>query len=231
MAKTLGIIGGMTPESTTLYYDHIIHSYQAKFDNYAFPEIIIYSVSFQNYVDWMNDGEWDKIASGLSQAAQKLHQAGADFAVIATNTMHHVFSTIQRNSKIPILSIVDVTGKAIQQKGLKTVGLLGTRFTMQKAFYPEGFEAYGISLIVPDKKDQNVIHDVIFNELGKGIIKGSSKDEYLRIIDGLHQRGCEGIILGCTEIPLLIQNSDCDIPLFNTSILHAESALVYALTE
>lgn len=231
MKKTIGIVGGMTPESTTMYYEHMIRSYQNKYDDYDFPEIIIDSVSFQNYVDWMDQERWDHIAAGLIKAVRNLEKAGADFAVIATNTMHHVFTEIEKNTTIPLISIVDATADAIRQQGLTTVGLLGTRFTMQKKFYQERMDPYKIKLMVPEEKDQDIVHSVIFNELGKGIINEASRKKYLRIIDKLKQDGCQGIILGCTEIPLLIKDEDCDLPLFNTSILHAESALAYALSD
>jgi len=229
MAKTIGILGGMTPESTTVYYEHIIRTYQKRFGDYGFPEIIIYSVSFQSYEDWMISGQWDAIAQGLTNAMMSLSKAGADFGVIATNTMHKVFHHIQANVPIPLLSIIDVTAKAIQEKGMKSIGLLGTRFTMTEPFYREGLSAFGIETLIPNEEDRKTVDEIIFHELGRGEIREESREKYVRIVQRLHKQGAEGVILGCTEIPLLISEKDCDIPLFNTTILHAETALEYSL--
>jgi aspartate racemase len=231
MAKTIGILGGMTPESTTVYYEHITRTYQKKYGDYGFPEIIIYSVSFQSYEDWMISGEWDHIAEGLTKAVLSLSKAGAEFCVIATNTMHKVFQHIQSNAPIPLISIIEATAEAIRDRGMRTVGLLGTRFTMREAFYKQGLAEFGIQTIIPDDKGLKTVDDIIFHELGKGVIREESREKYVRIVQQLHRQGAEGVVLGCTEIPLLIDEADCDVPLFNTTILHAEKALVYALTK
>jgi aspartate racemase len=229
MAKTIGLVGGMTPESTVSYYEEIIQLYEHYFDDYAFPEIIVYSVSFQSYVDWMYDENWQKIADSLSQIIASLYQAGADFALLATNTMHNVFSELAQKASIPLLSIIDATAEVIVKKDIHTVGLLGTRFTMQKTFYKNGLNEYNINTLVPEMRDQKIIDQVIFEELGKGIIRKESKEQYLRIIDKLYKKGAQGIVLGCTEIPLLLKQDDCAIPLFNTTQIHAEKAFTYAM--
>ena len=230
MVKTIGILGGMTPESTTVYYEHITRTYIKRYGDYGFPQIIIYSVSFQQYEDWMMAGQWDKIARGLTQAVQAVARAGADFAVIATNTMHIVFPQIEKNSPIPLLSIIDATAEAIREKSMKTVGLLGTRFTMTEPFYKDGLEKHGIQTIVPDEQDRKTVDDIIFHELGKGELRDDSRQKYVDIVKRLHCQGAEGVILGCTEIPLLINEKDCGIPLFNTTVIHAERAMDHALS-
>jgi aspartate racemase len=230
MAQTIGILGGMTPESTTVYYEHITRTYIKRYGDYGFPRIIIYSVSFQQYEDWMVAGQWDKIAGGLTEAVQSVAKAGADFAVIATNTMHIVFPQIEKNSPIPLLSIIGATAEAIRERNMKTVGLLGTRFTMTEPFYKEGLEKHGIKTIVPGKQDRKTVDDIIFHELGKGEIRDESRQKYVDIVKRTHDAGAEGIILGCTEIPLLINEEDCGVPLFNTTVIHAEKALAYALS-
>ena len=229
MSKTIGIVGGMTPESTTTYYEHITRTFQKRFGDYGFPEIIIFSVSFQKYIDWMYSGRWDVIAESLTNAVIALKNSGADFAVIATNTMHKVFSQIVKESPIPIISIIDTTAEAIRKKGIKTAGLLGTRFTMEDPFYKNGLTRHGIKTLVPQKQDQEIVNDVIFNELGKGDIKHDSKLKYIEIVKRLQKMGADGVILGCTEIPLLICEKECGIPLFDTALLHAEKALNFAL--
>ena len=231
MSKTIGILGGMTPESTVSYYQHITRSYIERFGDFGFPETIIYSVSFQEYEDWMISGNWDSIAEGLSRGIASLKRGGADFAVIATNTMHKVFPQLKENSPIPLISIIDATAEAIRERNMKTVGLLGTSFTMSEPFYLEGLAAYGITAIVPDKEGQKTINDIIFYELGKGILTDESRQKYVNIVYKLHEEGAEGVILGCTEIPLLIKEEDCGVPLFDTAVIHAEKALKYALSD
>ena len=231
MAKTIGILGGMSPESTIEYYRHITRSYTEKFGDYGYPEIVIFSVSFQPYVDLPAAGRWDLVADGLAQAARKLAAAGADFVVIATNTMHKVVDEIQAQIDIPILSLLDVVGDAITAQGLETVGLLGTRFTMESTFYQDALAKRGITVVVPDAADRETVNRVIYDELVAGEIRAESRAEYLAIIERLAARGAQGIILGCTEIPLLVKPSDTPLPLFDTTILHADAALAFALAD
>lgn len=231
MAKTIGILGGMSPESTIEYYQHITRSYTERFGDFGYPEIIIVSVSFQPYVDWPAAGRWDLVADGLATGAQKLAAAGADFVVIATNTMHKVVNEIQSQIDIPILSLLDVVGDAIAARGLETVGLLGTRFTMESTFYQDALAARGITVITPDAADRTLVDRVVYEELVAGIIRDESRSAYLGVIERLAANGAQGIILGCTEIPLLVKQSDTPLPLFDTTILHADAALAFALAD
>ena len=229
MHKRIGILGGMSPESTVEYYQYITHAYTERFGDYGYPEIIIYSVSFQPYVDWPGQDRWDLVAQGLSEAAQKLEAAGADFIVIATNTMHLVFDQVQASVSVPMLSLLDAVAEAILARGMKTVGLLGTKFTMEKTFYHDALARKGIAVVVPDKQDREYVNAVIYDELVAGQIRDESRDGFVAVIKRLAARGAEGVILGCTEIPLLVSEADAGMPLFDTTVIHAEAALNYAL--
>ncbi len=229
MHKRIGILGGMSPESTVAYYEYITRTYTERYGDYGYPEILIYSVSFQEYVDWPNQDRWDLVAEGLSQAGQKLVAAGADLLIIATNTMHLVFDEVEARVEAPMLSLLDATAEAILARGLQTVGLLGTKFTMEKGFYQEALARRGISTLVPDDEDREYVHRVIYDELVAGQIRDESRDGYVAIIRKLVERGAEGIILGCTEIPLLVDEASAGIPLFDTTQIHAEAALNYAV--
>jgi aspartate racemase len=229
MHKTIGILGGMTAESTVTYYQHIVRTYQARYGDHAYPQVVLYSVSFQRFKDWMDADNWDAIEQELRVALRKLAAAGADFAVMATNTMHLMFDQLQRDSLIPLISIMDTTADAITAAGLRTVGLLGTKFTMEKEFYAEGLARCGIRALVPDAPDRRIVHEVIMEELSRGILREESRRHYLQIIDSLAGRGAEGLVLGCTEIPLLVRPQDTSLPLFDTAVIHAEAALARAL--
>jgi len=236
MSKRIGILGGMSPESTTEYYEYITRTYTERFGDYGYPEIIIYSVSFQPYVDWPQEDRWDLVAQGLSEAAQRLEAAGADFIIIATNTMHLVFDQVQASVNVPMLSLLDAVGEAILglrsgdlAKQSNTVGLLGTRFTMEKTFYQDAVARRGITVLVPDAADREYVNSVIYDELVAGQIRDESRAGFVAIIEKLAERGAEGVILGCTEIPLLVNEADAGIPLFDTTAIHAEAALNYAL--
>ncbi len=231
MHKRIGILGGMTPESTVTYYQHIVRRYQQRFGDHGYPEIIICSVSFQQFEDWMEAGQWEEIAQALAEGLARLHAAGADLVVIATNTMHLLFDRLERDSPLPLLSIVDATARAIQRAGLHTVGLLGTRFTMEKPFYVERLARHGIATIVPGVADRDGVHRVIMKELSVGVLRDDSRRRYLEIINGLAERGAQGVVLGCTEIPLLVRPEHTSIPLFDTTTLHAEEALAWAIGE
>jgi aspartate racemase len=227
--KKIGILGGMSPESTAEYYQHIVHTYTERFGDYGYPEIIIYSVSFQSYVDWPENNRWDLVAQGLGEAAGKLEAAGADFIIIATNTMHLVLDEVQASIKVPVLSLLDAVSEAILGRGIKTVGLLGTKFTMEKTFYQEALARKGIAVLVPDADDREYVNHVIYDELVAGQIRDESRAGYVAVIKRLAERGAEGVILGCTEIPLLVSEADAGMPLFDTTVIHAEAALNYAL--
>ncbi len=227
--KKIGILGGMSPESTTLYYEHITRTYTARFGDYGYPEILIYSVNFQKFVDWQHTGQWDQAAREMAAALERLRQAGADFGLIATNTMHMVFDQVQQAVGMPLLSIVEATAEEVLGAGLRSVGLLGTVFTMSERFFRDGLERSGIAVLVPDAADQQKVNDVIYRELCAGDIRPGSRRLFLEIIERLRGRGAQGIVLGCTEIPLLVESQNCDLPLFNTTLLHAAKALDFAL--
>ena len=228
MHKRIGILGGMSPESTVAYYEYITRTYTERYGDYGYPEILIYSVSFQPYVDWPNQDRWDLVAQGLSQAAHKLVAAGADFILIATNTMHLVFDEVQAKVEVPMLSLLDATAEAVLARGLRTVGLLGTKFTMEKSFYQDALDRRGITVLVPDAADRAYVNRVIYDELVAGQIQDQSRIEFVAIIRKLVERGAEGVILGCTEIPLLVSEGDAGVPLFDTTTIHAKAALKYA---
>jgi len=229
MHKTIGVLGGMSPESTVAYYEYITRTYTKRFGDYAYPQILIYSVSFQPYVDWPKQDRWDLVAEGLIHAARSLELAGADVILIATNTMHIVFDEVASNVNVPMLSLLDAVGDAIEARGMDTVGLLGTTFTMEKTFYHEALSERGIGVLVPAPGDRMRVNDIIYDELVAGTIRDSSRKEFQAIIDELAERGAEGVILGCTEIPLLVSEEDASLPLFDTTTIHAEAALKYAI--
>jgi aspartate racemase len=227
--KKIGILGGMSPESTTLYYEHITRTYTARFGDYGYPEILIYSVNFQKFVDWQHNGQWKEAAREMAEALERLHGAGADFGLLATNTMHIVFDEVQQAVHMPLLSIVQATAESIVAVGIRSVGLLGTVFTMTERFFRDGLERSGITVLVPEPGDQQRINEVIYQELCRGEIRPTSRQLFLEIIERLRGRGAEGIVLGCTEIPLLVEPQHCKLPLFNTALLHAGKALDFAL--
>ncbi|MBN1314945.1 MAG: aspartate/glutamate racemase family protein [Anaerolineales bacterium] len=229
MSKKIGILGGLSPESTIKYYEYITRTFTERFGDYSYPEIIIYSVSFQSYVDWPNADQWDRVAQGLSEAAQRLEAAGADFIVIATNTMHLIFDEVQSSVRIPMLSLLDTVGDVIVAQGMETVGLLGTKFTMEKTFYQDALANRGITVLVPQTDDRAYVNGVIYNELVAGQIRSESRTKFVSIIKQLTANGAQGIVLGCTEIPLLISEADTGVPLFDTTTLHADAALNYSL--
>jgi len=171
------------------------------------------------------------VAQGLIDAAKSLEKAGADVGLIATNTMHKVFSVVTDAVDLPLIHLIDVTAERAKEMGLKNLGLLGTRYTMRDGFYQAKMLQYGLDTLVPNTEDQKIIHNIIVEELVKGRLLEGSKSEYIRIINELAERGAEGIILGCTEIPLLVKQNDSPVPLLDTAIIHAEAALEYALTE
>ncbi len=229
--KRIGILGGMGPESTAAYYLHITRTYVERFGSCAYPEIVIHSVSFQPYIDWPAADRWDLVTEGLVGGARVLETAGADFIVLATNTMHRVLSKIAPRIGIPFLSLLDVIGDTIASRGLKTVGLLGTRFTMEQPFYSEALATRSIGVLAPEPEDRALVDRTVYEELVFGTVHERSRTAFLRIIDRLVARGAEGIILGCTEIPLLVGSADCSVPLFDSTRIHAEAALDKALED
>lgn len=229
MHRTIGILGGLSPESTIAYYRYLTHRYTQIYGDHAYPKILIYSVSFQPYIEWPRQGRWDLVAAGLSDAAKRLEAAGADVIVIAANTMHLVFDQVQASVRVPVLSLLDAVADAILEGGLYTVGLLGTRLTMDSSLYQNALAPEGIQVLVPDAEDREFVDSVIYQELVAGQFLERSRARFRSIIQKLQVRGASGVILGCTEIPLLVDASCADIPLFDTMAIHAEAALQYAV--
>ena len=228
--KVIGLIGGISWESSLEYYRIINETVKERLGGFHSAKCILYSLDFNDVVKLQHRGEWDKLAELMIDAAVKLKRAGAELLLICANTMHKVADHVQEKVGIPLIHIIDVTAEKIQKKGLRRVGLLGTRFTMEDDFYKRRMEEkHSIEVIVPEKSDRDIINKIIYNELCLGIIRKSSRKIIKNIINGLKLRGAEGIILGCTELPLLIRQEDTDIPLFNTTEIHAKAAVEYAL--
>ena len=229
--KIIGLIGGMSWESTVTYYQIINEVIKDRLGGLHSAKCILYSVDFEEIEECQKNGDWDRSAEILGDVALSLEKAGADFIVICTNTMHKVVSEIKKYTKLPILHIAEMTAIELKKTGIKKIGLLGTKYTMQQDFYKQILIDNGIEVVIPNSKDIEIVNSVIFNELCLGKIKKESKDKYLRIIENLSKDGVEGIILGCTEIGLLVKQEDTDIPLFDTTNIHATSAALYAIEE
>ena len=227
--KIIGLIGGMSWESTATYYKIINETVKEKLGGLHSAKCILYSVDFQEIEECQANGNWEKSGEILGEAAYNLEKAGADFIVICTNTMHKVVNQIKEKISIPILHIAEMTAEKILEKGLKNIALLGTKYTMEQDFYKSKLIEKGINVIIPDKNDIEIINEVIYDELCLGTINSDSKKKFLEIVDKLRSKGAEGIILGCTEIGLLIKNEDTDVPLFDTAIIHAEQAAMYSI--
>ena len=227
--KTIGLIGGMSWESTVTYYKIINETVKERLGGLHSAKCILYSVDFQEIEECQANGNWEKSGEILGEAAYNLEKAGADFIVICTNTMHKVVNQIKEKISVPILHIAEMTAEKILEKGLKNIALLGTKYTMEQDFYKSKLIEKGINVIIPDKNDIETINEVIYDELCLGTINFNSKKKFLEIVDKLRSKGAEGIILGCTEIGLLIKNEDTDVPLFDTAIIHAEQAAMYSI--
>lgn len=228
--KTIGLIGGMSWESSLEYYRIINETVKAKLGGFHSAQSLMYSVDFAEIETLQQEGKWSEAAQVLIEAAQRLERGGAEFLVLCTNTMHKVAQEIRACIRIPFLHIADATARQIKEQGLHQVGLLGTRFTMEEDFYTGRLmEKHGLEVIVPDVIGRAIVHQVIYDELVKGEIRVGSKKRYLEIIGQLVQAGAEGVILGCTEIGLLIRSGDCRVPLFDTAKIHAVAAAEYAL--
>lgn len=227
--KTIGLIGGMSWESTVTYYRIINETIKDRLGGLHSAKCILYSVDFDEVEKYQSSGEWGKSAAVLVEAAQALEKAGADFIVICTNTMHKVAPDISGRIHIPILHIADMTAIALKKAAIRTVGLLGTKYTMLEDFYKAVLMDNDIEVVIPDNEDIETVNRIIYDELCLGIISEESKNTYLKIISKLSKEGAQGIILGCTEIGLLIKQSDTDIPIFDTTLIHAEQAALEAI--
>lgn len=228
--KTIGVIGGMSWESTQTYYRLINQQVREQLGGLHSAKLILYSVDFAEIEPLQHAGDWDGTAEILTEAAQALETAGADFIVLATNTMHKVAPEIELAVNIPLLHIADATAAALQADGITTVALLGTKFTMEQDFYRQRLEDHGICVVVPEIRERNRIHEVIFKELCLGKTEPQSKADYLNIINKLAEYGADAIILGCTEIGLLISQADTKIKLYDTTEIHADQAVKFALS-
>jgi aspartate racemase len=230
--KTIGLLGGMSWESTESYYRLINETVKQKLGGLHSAKIILYSVDFAEIEKLQHQGEWDKTAYILKKAAQGIEKAGADFILICTNTMHLVAPEIRACINIPLLHIADATAEEIVKAGIKKIGLLGTAFTMEEDFYKGRLESeYVLEVITPNAGDRQIVHQIIYDELCLGKIEDSSRNEYLRIIDKLIEQGAEGVILGCTEITLLVKPEQTDTRLFDTTTIHALKAVEEALSD
>lgn len=229
--KTIGLLGGMSWESTANYYKEINEQVKKELGGLHSAKICLYSVDFDEIEKLQHAGRWDETATILSNAAMSVEAAGADFLLICTNTMHKVAEQIQSSINIPLVHIADATAEQLARDNIKRVGLLGTRFTMEQDFYKKRLsENYSIEVLVPSAEEQTIVHDVIYSELCLGKICSSSRDRYLQIINELHQQGAEAIILGCTEIEMLVKRHHTEIPLYNTTKIHALQAVKLAIS-
>jgi aspartate racemase len=227
--KTIGLIGGMSWESSSEYYRIINEEVKQRLGGLHSAKCVLYSVDFEAIEICQRNGEWEKTAQILTDAARSLEAAGADFIVICTNTMHKVADKIQAGIHIPLLHIADITAQEVLSKGIKTIGLLGTRYTMEQDFYKSRLETQGIKALIPKETDRVIVNSIIYNELCLGQIIDESRVRYKRIIEDLIEQGADGIILGCTEIGLLVKPEDSNVPLFDTTLIHARGAVDYAL--
>lgn len=228
--KTLGLIGGMSWESTIPYYRIINERINERLGGLHSAKLLLHSVDFHDIEALQAQGEWERAAQVLATIAISLRQAGAEAIVICTNTMHKVAEEVELASQLPLLHIADATGQHLRQKEMTRVGLLGTRYTMEQDFYRRRLlQRHGIDVMIPDESQREIVNSVIYNELCRGIFTEASRQAYCDIIEDLAQQGAQGVILGCTEIPLLVQQSATKIPLFDTSLLHAQAAADYAI--
>lgn len=227
--KTIGLIGGMSWESTTLYYEIINKVVSEKLGGLHSAKIILYSVDFAEIAELQRKGQWSKSAEILAEMAMKLERAGADFILISTNTMHKVVDQVQEKINTPILHIAEATAKELKENKIGKVLLLGTKYTMTEDFYKGKLEAEGIDVVVPNEEDIEIVNEIIFSELCLGKINEKSREKYINIINSSKKKGVQGVILGCTEIGLLIKQKDLELPVFDTTIIHCQQAANYAI--
>ena len=228
--KTIGMIGGMSWESSLEYYRIMNQTVKEKLGGFHSAQCILYSVDFNDVEKLQHQGDWESLTRLMIEAAQRVKKAGAGFLVICTNTMHKMADEVQGAIQIPLLHIADVAAGAVKANGQSRVGLLGTKFTMEQDFYKGRLkEIHGIDVLIPEDKERQVIHDILYNELCLGEIKELSREKFQSIIQNLVKRGAQGVILGCTEIPLIVRQEDYEIPLYDTTALHAKAAVDFAL--
>ena len=229
--KTIGLLGGMSWESTLPYYRHINEAVRERLGGLHSARLVLYSLDFHEIEALQRQGDWAAAGTLLADAARRLESAGANFLLLCTNTMHKVADAIEAASALPLLHIADPSAAAIQAAGLQRVGLLGTRFTMEQLFYRQRLEdRHGIQVLVPDEPDRAEVHRVIYEELCRGVVSEASRQAYRQVITRLVARGAQAVILGCTEIGLLVRADDAEVPLFDTCVLHAQAAAERALS-
>ena len=230
--KTIGLIGGMSWESSKLYYEFLNTKAKELLGGSHSAKCIMISVDFAEIERLTFEGDWEAIGELMKQAAQQLERAGAEIILLCTNTIHLVSHYISENISIPFLHIATTTGQSIQNLGLKKVALLGTKFTMEKEFYTKTLSNdFDLEILIPDINGRQIVHDIIYNELVKGQFKNSSKQKIIKIIKELQSQGAQGLILGCTELPILISESDTDIPIFDTGKIHAHKAIEWSVKD
>jgi len=227
--KTVGLIGGMSWESTVTYYQLLNEGVKNALGGLHSAKVLLYSVDFFEVEALMSRGEWDKAADLLGGVAARLEQAGADMILICTNTLHRVAPEVQSRIHVPLVHIAEAAAEALVARGISRVGLLGTKYTMTLDFYRDKLIERGIEVLIPEGDDIDLVNRVIFDELCLGIVKEDSRAEYLRVIESLQQRGAQGILLGCTELGLIVSSEDVSLPLFDTTIIHAQKAVELAL--
>jgi len=228
--RALGLIGGMTWHSTVDYYRLINQGVQERLGGSHSAEILMRSVDFGPVEDLQNRGDWESMGRLMAGAARRLEEAGAEAIVICANTMHRLADDVTAAVGIPLLHIADATAAAVKNRNIETVGLLGTRYTMELDFYRGRLEAkHGLTVLVPDEPGRTVVHDVIYKELAHGIVRPESREAYVSVIRDLVKRGAEGVILGCTEIPMIIGAKESPVPVFDTTAIHAAAAVDFAL--
>lgn len=230
--KTIGLIGGMSWESSQEYYRIINETARERLGGLHSAKSLMFSFDFAEIEELQHAGDWAEATRRMVEVGQSLEKGGADFLMICTNTMHRMAKEVQNGVGVPLLHIADPTAKAIKAQGITKVALLGTKYTMEQDFYKGRLQSeFGLEVIVPDEADRQTVHDVIYDELCLGIVNGKSRQKYQQIIEGLKTQGAQGVILGCTEIMLLIQQADTDLPVFDTTHIHAEAAVDFALQD
>lgn len=229
--KTIGLIGGMSWESTVTYYQILNETVKQQLGGLHSAKILLYSVDFAQIEEFQAKGLWEDSAEVLARAAENLEKAGADFLLICTNTMHKVAPQVRQRISIPLLHIAEATADALKEAGISKVGLLGTKYTMTQDFYKAKLLEAGIDVVIPDKAGVELVNGVIYDELCLGIVKEESRQHFSAVIEGLKEQGAQGVILGCTEIGLLVSQEDSVLPVFDTTYIHAEKAAMYALAE
>jgi len=227
MPKTIGMIGGLSPESTITYYEHVTRGCYERTGHY--PDVVIRSVDLTDYTAWFSAGDWERAGNAMAAIFEGMRSVGVDFGLICANTPHRALPFVKAGTKLPILSIIDATADEIAKARVKTVALLGTKFTMKEDFYRKGLADRGIAALVPDDAGIEAVNRVIYEELVKGVIRDESRGLFKGVIERLVDEGAGGVILGCTEIPLLIGQKDLSVPVFDTTRIHAEAALNKAL--